>query len=457
MQALNIIPVPNNEQGYGEAIWTRTLSNLKQLIKADQFKTWLDDAKFLTLSEDTLIISVKTNFVREWLINNYFLMIKQEIAKIDGKIKKFSVKVDQDIEKKCEVSQSYDKADIHHNVFSRLNPKFTFKNYVVGASNHLAYEISKDISSQNIPYSHNSIFYIHSHVGMGKTHLLQSIAEEMTRNSPSHKVGYLSAEKFMHNFVNAVKNNTLFELRNKINEIDTFLIDDIQFICGKESTQKEFTLTLNSIIEFGKTIVIASSLPAHMLDLADERTKSLLISSNTVHINSPDHQLRLEILEHYNANNTIKFNSQILNLIAEKITTNVRELEAALNNLTTYLSISGKEASVENICLYIHNYMKSSFKKITTENIIKSVAKFYRVSNADILSKKRTQKLVLAREIIAYLAKEITSDSLKLIGEKIGNRNHATVLYYLNKLQPLINNDSNLAGHINTIKSSISV
>ena len=446
----------NDEQAYGELVWNKVLLNLKGFIKADQFKTWLDSAKFLELINNTLVISVKTTFIREWLINNYFLLIKDEITKIDEQIKKFSVTIEEDANEAA-VSHSQIKNNIKQNIFSKLNPKFVFDNYVTGEGNDFAYKIARDIASQNISYSHNNIFYMYSHVGMGKTHLLQSIASEIIQNHPNHKVGYLSAEKFMHNFVNAVKSNSLFELRSKINEIDTFLIDDIQFICGKESTQKEFTLVLNSLIELGKTIMIASSIPPHMLELADERTKSLLISSNTIHINPFDYELRFKILTHYNNNNSMKFDDQILKCIAEKITTNVRELEAALNNLTTYLTISGKEASLENIYIYIQNYMKSSVKKVSVENIIKGVSKFYRIPKPDILSKKRTKKLVLARQVIAYLAKELTSDSLKLIGEKLGDRNHATVLYYLNKLTPLINNDSNIMRDINLIKNSINV
>jgi chromosomal replication initiator protein len=446
----------SDEQAYGELVWNKVLINLKEFIKADQFKTWLDSAKFSELINNTLVISVKTTFIREWLINNYFLLIKDEITKIDEQIKKFSVTIEEDTNEST-ASHSQIKNNIKQNIFSKLNPKFVFDNYVTGEGNDFAYKIGRDIASQNVSYSHNNIFYMYSHVGMGKTHLLQSIASEIIKNHPNHKVGYLSAEKFMHNFVNAVKNNTLFELRSKINEIDTFLIDDIQFICGKESTQKEFTLVLNSLIELGKTIMIASSIPPHMLELADERTKSLLISSNTIHINPFDYELRFKILTHYNNNNAMKFDDQILRCIAEKITTNVRELEAALNNLTTYLTISGKEASLENIYIYIQNYMRSSVKKVSVENIIKGVSKFYKISKPDILSKKRTQKLVLARQVIAYLAKELTSDSLKLIGEKLGDRNHATVLYYLNKLTPLVNNDSNIMRDINLIKNSINV
>jgi chromosomal replication initiator protein len=444
-----------SKQEYGESIWSNILLSLKKFVNADQFQTCLDDTKFLELTDNTLIISSKTHSTREWLIKNYFIIIKKELLKIDPIVKKLSILVDQTEQYDFIASNSELNRIAKQNIFSRLNSKFNFKNYITGESNYLAYKMSLDIASQNISYNHNNIFYIYSHVGMGKTHLLQSIASEIENNHKEEKVGYLSAEKFMHNFVNAVKNNKLFELRNKINGIETFIIDDLHFICGKESTQKEFALILNSLIESGKTVVIASSFPPHMLELIDTRTKSLLISSNTIHIQPLDYALRLKVLQHYNNNNNMKFDDRILTLIAEKITTNVRELEAALNNLTTYLTLSGKKPLLYNIHNYIQNYMRSSVKKVTVESIINGVAKFYKTSKSDILSKKRTKKLVLSRQIISYLAKELTSDSLKLIGERLGNRNHATILYYLAKFKKLTNIEQNIMNDVNLIKTSI--
>ena len=329
-------------------------------------------------------------------------------------------------------------------------------------------KITKDIALQNIDYNHNNVFYIHSHVGMGKTHLLQSIANKVNNCNENAenkkdtsgsfrkcKVGYLSAERFMHNFVSAVKNNTLFSLRDKIKEMDIFLIDDLQFICGKESTQREFALILNSLIESGKKIVIASSVPCHMLELNDERTKSILRSSNTIYIEQCDYELRLKILSNYNKSNDIRFEENILKMIADKVTTSVRELEAGLNNLKTYLSISGKKATSDNMCKYIQDYIKSNVKKVTIPAIINAVAKYYKISLSDIASKKRTQKLVIGRQIIAYLAKEMTTESLKIIGEKIGDRDHSTILYYLKKLDDCIKENEQLVSDIDSIKSSI--
>ncbi len=445
-----------------------------------QLNNLLKNAKFIEIKNNVLIFAVKDSFIREALIRNYFLVIKRSVAEIDDSIKMISITVDSGIGNNSSLSSdslvnsnfvssgSDLKRSLENDIFSKANPKFTFDNYVTGESNIVAYKVTKDVALQNIDYNHNNVFYIHSHVGMGKTHLLQSIANEVNNSNEKAEnkkdtsdsfrkcqVGYLSAEKFMHNFVRAVKNNTLFNLRDKINEIDLFLIDDLQFICGKESTQREFALILNSLIESGKKIVIASSVPCHMLELNDERTKSILRSSNTIYIEPCDYELRLKILSNYNKSNDIRFEENILKMIADKVTTSVRELEAGLNNLKTYLSISGKKATSDNMCKYIQNYIKSNVKKVTILSIINAVAKYYKISLSDIASKKRTQKLVIGRQIIAYLAKEMTTESLKIIGEKIGDRDHSTILYYLKKLDICIKKNGKLVSDIDSIKSSI--
>jgi chromosomal replication initiator protein len=447
--------VYDNKEEYGKYLWDVVMSNVRDIIKAEQFDAWFQKVEFQKLENGTIVIAVKNNFIREWIINNYFLLIKKELSKIDATIKKISITVCNIDNKISELSPTNSTFLSNDGIFSKLNPKFVFENYIVGDGNFLAYKICFDIASKKITYNHNNIYYVHSPVGMGKTHLLQSIANQTRSNNMYNQVGYLSAEKFMHNFVNAVKNNNLFELRSVVNNTDIFLIDDIQFICGKESTQKEFSLILNSLIELGKVVVIASSLPPYSLELTDMRTKSLLISSNTVHINNLDYSLRVKILEFYNNKNDIKLGEDIIKLIAEKITSNVRELEASLNNLTTYLTISGREPSLNNIFLYIKNYMKSSNKDITMEAIINVVSKFYRLSKSDILSKKRTQKLVCARQVIAYISKEVTSLSLKTIGEKLGNRDHSTILYYLGRYNEQKNKNPDLNNDVEVIRNSL--
>ena len=443
-----------------------------------QLNSLLSHAKFIGIKNNIFIFAVKDNFIRETLIRNYFFIIKRTLININNNIKMISIIVDDSTNNNIlntdslnytnSLSSDFNKKEnLEESIFSRANPKFTLSNYITAESNIVAYKIIRDIALQNINYNHNNVFYIHSLVGMGKTHLLQSIINEIhnyDRNSKyKHnysrkyrlRVGYLSAERFMHNFIRAIKNNNLFTLRDKIKEVDIFLIDDIHFICGKESTQKEFSYILNSLIESGKKIVIASTIPCHMLDLNDERTKSILRSSNTIHIESCDYELRLKILKNYNKNSDIIFEESILKILADKITTNIRELEAGLNNIKTYLNISGKKVTRDNICHYIQNYIKDSVKKVTIHCIINAVAKYYKVSSTDIISKKRTQKLVMARQIIAFLSKEITTDSFKIIGQKIGCRDHSTVLYYLKKIDVHMREKKHLISDINLIKNSL--
>jgi len=461
-----------------QSIWLNILDKLKLSDNQNiELRNILENAKFVEIKTNILYFSVKDNFDRETLVRNYFFLIKKTAVSVDRNIKMLSISVDNSIGVDNDNNQlikanetsfyKNEKLGINtNNIFTKVNSKHTFANYVTGESNQVAYKVSKNIADGNIDYSHSNVFYIHSHVGMGKTHLLQSIVNAISNNSVKRNDGknssvlkyrarYLSAERFMHNFVSAVKSNSLFELRSKINELDIFLIDDLQFICGKESTQKEFAYILNSFIESGKKIVIASSIPCHMLELNDEKTKSILRSSNAIYIEPCDYELRLKILNHHNERNDIKFEENILKLIAEKVATSIRELEAGINNLKTYLSVSQKNSTTENICKYIQSYIRSSNKKISQTGIMNAVAKYYRIALTDIVSKKRNRKLVLGRQVIAYLSKELTTNSLKTIGEKIGDRDHSTVLYYINKLEVLMKKNTQIIDDVNNIRSSI--
>ena len=463
---------PDNVISKNYTTWLNLLSKINTIERDSHLDFLLSNACFVTIQNNILVFSVQNDFTRERLIRNYFLIIKKIISMVDNSIKMISVIIKDDVEKKYlngvnelkNVNIKCSQIKMENTIFSKINTKFNFYNYITGESNFIAYKITKDIALNNVNYSHNNIFYIHSNVGMGKTHLLHAIVNEInynnkkiknTSNNREYIAGYLSAEKFMYNFINAVKNNTLFALRNEINTMDVFLIDDLQFICGKESTQKEFALVLNLLLEADKKIVIASSIPCHMLELHDERTKSILRSSNTIYIESCEYKLRLKILQNYNKNNEIIFEDAILKIIADKIKTNVRELEAGLNNLNIYLSISGKKATVDNICRYVQNYIVNNIKKITISSIINAVTKYYKISISDTISSKRTYKLVVGRQIIAYLAKEITTNSLKIIGEKLGNRDHSTILYYLKKLDINIKKNEQLIHDIDSIRKSI--
>ena len=345
------------------------LSQISASHKNRQLSTLLCNARLVGTKNNILTFAVKDDFTRETLIRNYFLVIKKSLTNIDSRIKMVSIVVENRVNKECNIrtnsvfsNNSDGRHRLENNIFSKPNAKFIFDNYITGESNVIGYKVTKDIALQNINYNHSNVFYIHSKVGMGKTHLLQSIVNKVHKDDTinRYKVGYLSAESFMHNFIKAVKSNTLFDLREKIKEIDLFLIDDLEFMCGKESTQKEFSYILNALIESGKKIVLASSVPCHILRFYDERTESILRSSNTIYIEQCDYGLRLKVLKYYNKNNNSRFNEHILELIARKITSNIRELEAGFNNLKNYLDMSGKRNTEEIVHKYIQHYIKTS-------------------------------------------------------------------------------------------------
>ncbi len=440
----------NSIQAYGNELWEKAIVNLKSETKSQNIHFWLDNLSFVRYCDDSIEVMAKDEFTRDWFINNYFLKVKKEISSLDDKAIKLSIVTSSQEVSGDVVAHSTFNVEL----FSSLNPKNDFENFVIGHENKRAFEEIKKIADTKFINSGN-VFCLYSKVGMGKTHLMQSLGNEIIKKDIKKKFGYLTAEKFMYTFVDAVKKNGLFEFRKAISDVDLFLIDDIQFICGKESTQREFSLLLNMFIEAGKTIVIASNTLPKDLELRDEKIKSLLVSANLLFIERPKNELRLEILRHYNAMFDYEISQEILEFFASKITNNVRELEASLKNFVTYLNMVRGKPSVLSASSYIKEYLRTHVEVVTTTAILDAVAKFYKISKESILSSRRTSKVVLARQISAFLSKELTSDSLHLIGQKIGNRNHSTVIYYINKIKMLLKDNAEFQQDVDCIKNYV--
>lgn len=441
--------VRGNSQG--NDTWRQILENLKVSVEQIQFNNWLINLKYLRVSDRTLFISSPTNFTRNWIIKNFFILIKEEARKVDSSIKKLLITVEKDSIVKTQTEGWYCGLP----GFLSLNRKYTFKNFYICNENTMAHKMCHRIHADISTHQHHNIYFFYADVGMGKTHLLQSMALFLRKKFPTKRIEYLSAERFMYNFIHAVKNNSLFELREDSTKIDTYIIDDFHFICGKESTQKEFAFIINSLIERGKTVIISSMLSPYMLELNDQRTKSLLVASNVIHIKKLSKESRMRLLEFFNEKNIIKFDQGTLKLLANKVESSIRELEASIRNLTAYLTHSCKEPTLKNIHGYINNYVKSSRKVINFNDILVSTTKSYKISKSDLFSRKRTQNIVLARIVVAYLAKETTSMTLRSIGVELGNRNHATILYYIKRFIALDSVDQEFCKNVNHIKKSL--
>lgn len=448
----------------GEVIWNKVLQYLQQEYGQTIYENWISNLKFQSLSDGMLTIVAPTKFIREWIITNYFNKIKSLSEMIDPSIKKIDIRIQDTTESKENLTIRTAESDKIENrnytynydsIASNLDQRFVFDNFITGGSNQMAYAAAKSFATYDLNNQiNNNALYIHSAVGMGKTHLLQSIAYHINTFYPQKKVAYLSAEKFMHQYILAIRSNQLLPFRDKLLSFDILLLDDIQFICGKVSTQKEFTNTFDAFTEANKRIIVAADQSPYTLEL-DVRTKSRLASSIVAEIQSSNFSLRLEILK--SKANLFKLNilSNILDFIAENITSSIRELDGALNKIITHCSLTNKPISLENTKNILRDCLRAHESNITINQIIDTIANFYNISKSEIISKSKLSKLVYIRQLTAYLAKDLTDLSLQLIGKSIGGRDHATVIYSIKRFEEKMMNNPSVRSEVGLIKDAI--
>lgn len=452
-------------ESHGQEIWNQVLEQLLPEYGESIFEHWFKDMAFKELKDGVLIVTVKTKFVREWVVTNYLAKIRKFIAALDKSIERLDIQVCSDVVKRDIVESNpyftgsdYAKVICNFTQTSKLNSHFTFENFVCGSSNQIAYnaaynliQCSEILQAKHMP----RCLYIHGNVGMGKTHMLQAIANYMVSHHPEKKVSYLGVERFMNNYINAVRANQLLAFREHLRSSDILLLDDLQFICDKNSTQKEFTQTFDAIVEANKMIVIASDRPPYQLPL-EARIKSRLVSSISVEIQNPDFDLRLKILQSKAKLLNTEIDPKIMNFIADKISNSIRELEGALYMVLSHCSFAGIAITLENVKSLLRDAIVAfSVSQPSITAILDAVADFYNMNKSDILTKHRFGKSVLARQVVAYLAKDMTSCSLQEIGKKLGGRDHATVIYSIKQIERKISDNSSVAQDILRIKETL--
>ena len=436
----------------GANVWTKLLDELHEEFGEAVFKGWFVHLTFQELKDDTIVITAPSRFIKEWIANNYLKYISKKVSEINPTITYVDLRVKPTRSKisgpKCVINDNYEKIieDEHKCdiLSSHLNPRFTFENFVVGTSNKIAHGAAKSVAEHKKLPGDNNILYLHSSVGLGKTHLLQAITSYMREHKPKAKVAYLSAEKFMHLYIKSVKNNDVVTFKEKLRSADVLLVDDLQFICGKTGTQQEFTNIMNSLTDSNKIVVISSDVSPFNLNI-DPRSKSRIAGGLVVEIKNSDYDLRLSILKNKVAQmEEANVSDDVLKLIADKISSSNRELEGALNKIITHATLSGETVSVELATNLIHDNISAHEREISIEQIIEFVSAEYGIKSSEMLSKSRAAKFVLPRQIAAYLAKQLTKKSLQEIGQKLGNRDHATVIYSVSKLETLLQTDKEL-------------
>ena len=430
-----------------QAQWVTVRSKIRQKIGDAQFASWIKLITLENYSDQKVTLSVPSNFIRTRIIEQYLDIIKsywyvQNLRINDIKIiviEKNKLKSD-DLEKNKFYEENKKKPqDVFKTISSDLDSRFTFSNFIVGKPNELAFAAARRVSeSDDVPF--NPLF-LYGGVGLGKTHLMHAIAHEIKNRNPLRRVIYMSAEKFMYHFIKALRFKDTVSFKEQFRNVDVLMIDDVQFISGKDSTQEEFFHTFNSLIDQRKQLIISADKSPQDLEGIEERMRSRLGWGLVADIHPLTYELRLGILQAKEEKLSSRISSNILEFLAHKITTNVRELEGALNRLSAFSSLVGRDISLDMVQDLLKDLLKSSQRKVNIEEIQKKVAQHFNIKVSDMSSARRSRTVARPRQIAMYLSKNLTSRSLPEIGRRFGNRDHTTVIHAVRKVEELRNKD----------------
>ncbi|MDO4563455.1 MAG: chromosomal replication initiator protein DnaA [Clostridia bacterium] len=426
-------------------IWTQTLQLIadEPSVSAVAYNTWIKNIVPVSLIDKTLTLSVESVITKNMIDMRYSALIKNAVAEVSNHL--------YDIVVVVSAGEPMPQTDSE-----TKNPfmKYTFDNFVVGSSNKFAQTLCLAVAEA--PGVSYSPLFLYGGVGLGKTHLMHAIKNYITSNNPDAKIVFISAETFTNDLISAIGNKTMADFRHKYRNVDVLLIDDVQFIAGKTSTEEEFFHTFNSLYESNKQIVFTADRTPREMKSLEERLISRFEWGVMCEVLPPDYETRIAILKQKAQDEGVIVADEILAFIAENIKSNIRELEGVFNRVVAYSGLVNKDITVDLASEALKDYCaRDSKKAITPEYIVEKCAAFYKVNPQDILSQKKTGDVAFARQIVFYICREITDLSLKKIGSSLGGRDHSTVLYGIKKIQEQIDTDIVLKSNIKTLISDI--
>tara|TARA_B100001093_G_scaffold282626_1_gene270035 strand:+ start:517 stop:1941 length:1425 start_codon:yes stop_codon:yes gene_type:complete len=446
--------------------WNLIQTEMKNKLGQDIYESWLKKISFVEEFSNYVLLSVPTRFIRDWITSRYLDQIlyvikyyKKDIVRVEFKI------VEQKISKNEEgdalnLKQNLNKENISfikdsYLQYNRIDPNKRFDNFITGSSNKLAFEASLKVS-ENI--AHYNPLYIYGGVGMGKTHLLNSIGLKLKKNN---KVMFISAERFMYQFVKSIKSNDMVKFKEYFRNTDILLIDDIQFMNGKEAMQEEFFHTFNALLDKGSQIIVSADRAPNKLSRIQERIKSRFSGGLVVDIQKPDYELRKKIVEkkteelnsHYSEQ--IQISKEIQSFISAEITASIRELVGAINRIVSFTRIYNKIPNLTETKIVLKDLLNINENKVTIDLIQTLVCKFFKISKNEMLSSRRSRYLVRPRQTAIYLTKILTSKSLPEIGRAFSNRDHTTIIHSVKTIEKLKEKNSEMVENINKLKNQI--
>jgi len=432
--------------------WNNISSELKKSLDKDTFQNWIKPIVFESYQNNILSLSVPTRFLRDWIIKNYAPVIKRICLDEGSSIEKLTIIVKEKNERAIPGTEAVyqekdeDEDTYYDDISAPLDPKFTFDNFIVGKPNELAYAAAQRVAESEV-VSFNPLF-LYGGVGLGKTHLMHAVAWAIKKRSPKKNVVYLTAEKFMYQFIKALRFKNIMSFKEQFRSVDVLMIDDVQFIIGKDNTQEEFFHTFNTLVDKKRQIIISADKSPADLEGLEDRLKSRLGWGLVADIHPLTYELRLGILQSKAEQKQLALSPEVLEFLANKITNNVREMEGALNRLAVHGSLHQSEITVEMVKDVLKDLLRTNSRKITIDEIQKKVTEHYNIRLSDMHSPRRSRSIARPRQVAMYLAKSITTRSLPEIGRKFGGRDHTTVIHAIKTIEEIMVNDPNLAEDI---------
>jgi len=436
--------------------WAEVREILKEVLGKDSYTNWVAPLEFAGQSDGIVRLEAPTTFIANYVKLNFNELITHKIREAGAVIDRVTFAVSTT--RKTRDVRTPAKAPRADTSLSGLDARYTFESFVVGKPNELAHAAARRVAEGG-PVSFNPLF-LHGGVGLGKTHLMHAIANELQKRSPELNVLYVSAEQFMYRFITALRERKIMDFKSLFRSVDVLMVDDVQFIAGKDSTQEEFFHTFNALVDSGKQIIIsADRAPGEIKDL-EARIKSRLQCGLVVDLHPTDYELRLGILQAKLETFAPMYPNTdvaegVLEFLAHRISSNVRVLEGALTRLFAFASLVGRDITLDLVHDCLADVIKSQDRKVSVEEIQRKVSEHYLIRLSDLLGPKRVRTFARPRQVAMYLAKELTNRSLPEIGRRFGGRDHTTVLHGVKRVQELMTHDSQIADDVELLKRAL--
>lgn len=438
-----------------QQVWPFVQNDLKQELGVDTYTSWLSKLEYISCNGNIINFNSPSRFIRDWIRSHYEKRILKSWRKYNEQVNKIHIEVintpaSTNISRHNITNQLPIKSETTTNnlLQCNLDPRFTFDNFVVGKPNELAYAAARSIAeSEHAKIGSNPLF-LYGGVGLGKTHLMHAIAWHIQHTNSKRKVAYLSAEKYMYQFVKSLRNKDTMNFKEQFRSVDVLMIDDVQFICGKENTQEEFFHTFNELVDNNKQVIISCDRSPSDLENMEERIKSRLGWGLVADVHSTTYELRLGILHSKIEQLKASVPQDVIEFLAAKISSNVRELEGALNKVIAHANLVGSKITIETTSNILKDLLRSNDKIVTIEEIQKKVAERFNIKLSDMSSDRRLRSIARPRQVAMYLAKTLTSRSLAEIGKKFGGKDHTTIMHAAKKIESLMVTDQELSEDI---------